>query len=187
MPPMQCCASVTPCKLHQQQYLQVGRYRCCWLQMNPDTTGGPSCMVRTWRSSCLNSLKLWFVRKPMDPRWKDTTGGMWCLNKLLACRMTPSPPRHTTKSTCSAKLQDTAAHTQEAHFVRVLLSAQVLVSGVSAWLLILLLGNTSQTATAWPTALGRCTTAEVHATPGDCLGSCLLQNNSNANRQNPFT
>jgi hypothetical protein len=42
----------------------------------------------------------------MEPRWKDTTGGMWLLNKLLACRITPSPPRQATKSTCSAKLQD---------------------------------------------------------------------------------
>lgn len=41
------------------------------------------------------------VRNPRDPKLKETTGGTAPLNKFEACRMTPSPPKHTTKSTLS--------------------------------------------------------------------------------------
>lgn len=41
------------------------------------------------------------VKNPRDPRLKETTGGTEVLNKFDACRMTPSPPKHVTKSTLS--------------------------------------------------------------------------------------
>ena len=41
----------------------------------------------------------WFVRKPMLPKWKPISGGTGPWNSLDACRITPSPPRHTPRST----------------------------------------------------------------------------------------
>lgn len=41
------------------------------------------------------------VKNPRDPRLKETTGGTEVLNKFDACKMSPSPPKHVTKSTRS--------------------------------------------------------------------------------------
>ena len=46
---------------------------------------------------------LWDVRNPRDPRLKETTGGTAPVNKLDACKMTPSPPRQVIKSTLSCR------------------------------------------------------------------------------------
>jgi hypothetical protein len=43
----------------------------------------------------------WAVRKPREPKLKETTGGIALRNRFEACRITPSPPRQTTKSTLS--------------------------------------------------------------------------------------
>mmetsp|Transcript_4995 Transcript_4995/g.13313 ORF Transcript_4995/g.13313 Transcript_4995/m.13313 type:complete len:204 (+) Transcript_4995:439-1050(+) len=51
-----------------------------------------------WSSDCAMRSGGWFVRKPMLPRWKPSTGGTGPWNSLDACRMTPSPPRHTMRS-----------------------------------------------------------------------------------------
>lgn len=41
------------------------------------------------------------MRNPRDPRLNETTGGTAPLNKFDACNITPSPPKHATKSTLS--------------------------------------------------------------------------------------
>mmetsp|Transcript_370 Transcript_370/g.1276 ORF Transcript_370/g.1276 Transcript_370/m.1276 type:complete len:201 (+) Transcript_370:544-1146(+) len=37
----------------------------------------------------------WFVRKPKEPKWNPKTGGVGPWNILLACKITPSPPKQT--------------------------------------------------------------------------------------------
>jgi hypothetical protein len=46
---------------------------------------------------------LWEARKPREPRLNDTTGGTAPLNRFEACNITPSPPKHATKSTFSCR------------------------------------------------------------------------------------
>lgn len=46
---------------------------------------------------------LWEVRKPREPRLNDTMGGIASLNRFEACSITPSPPKHATKSTFSCR------------------------------------------------------------------------------------
>ena len=58
------------------------------------------------------------VRNPRDPRLNDTTGGTAPLNKFDACNITPSPPKHATKSTLSwrslifKQMHNTVGHNQ---------------------------------------------------------------------------
>lgn len=57
----------------------------------------------------------WEVRNPRDPRLNETTGGTAPLNKLDAWRITPSPPKHATKSTLSWRSLHSEPHVKIVH------------------------------------------------------------------------
>lgn len=54
-------------------------------------------------------LTVWEVKNPRDPRLNDTMGGTAPLNRFEAWSITPSPPRHATKSTLSCRSLKTSS------------------------------------------------------------------------------
>ena len=55
------------------------------------------------RKGKFKKLTAWEVRNQRNPRLKETTGGTTSLNRFDAWSITPSPPKHATKSTLSCR------------------------------------------------------------------------------------
>ena len=58
----------------------------------------------TPRRSSSAVARVWLVRNPSEPSENEMTGGMARWNSDDACRIVPSPPRQTTKSTYECNL-----------------------------------------------------------------------------------